>query len=40
MLRAASLLPWVLPSTVTAFLWAWILNRQYGLLNAVLLSLR
>jgi multiple sugar transport system permease protein len=38
-LRAASLLPWVLPSTVTAFLWAWILNGQYGLLNAVLLSL-
>jgi len=39
LLRAASLLPWVLPSTVTAFLWAWILNGQYGLLNAILLSL-
>lgn len=37
--RAASLLPWVLPSTVTAFLWAWLLNGQYGVLNAVLLSL-
>jgi multiple sugar transport system permease protein len=39
LLRSASLLPWVLPSTVTAFLWAWILNGQYGLLNALLLTL-
>ncbi|PIF73815.1 carbohydrate ABC transporter membrane protein 1 (CUT1 family) [Variovorax sp. 54] len=37
--RSASLLPWVLPSTVTAFLWAWLLNGQYGVLNAMLLSL-
>lgn len=37
--RSLSLLPWVLPSTVVAFLWAWMLNGQYGLLNAVLLSL-
>ncbi|UFN48003.1 sugar ABC transporter permease [Roseomonas sp. OT10] len=36
--RAASMLPWVLPSTVTAFLWAWIFNAQYGVLNAGLLS--
>lgn len=35
--RSASLLPWVLPSTVTAFIWAWILNAQYGVLNAALL---
>ena len=37
--RALSLLPWVLPSTVVAFLWAWLLNGQYGVLNAVLLTL-
>jgi multiple sugar transport system permease protein len=37
-LRAASLLPWVLPTTVTAFLAAWIFNGQYGVLNAVLLQ--
>ncbi len=37
-IRAASLLPWVLPSTVTAFLAAWIFNGQYGVLNAILLS--
>ncbi|MFM0227355.1 carbohydrate ABC transporter permease [Paraburkholderia dipogonis] len=38
LVRAASLLPWVLPSTVTAFLAAWIFNGQYGVLNAILLS--
>ena len=37
-MRAASLLPWVLPTTVTAFLAAWIFNGQYGVLNAVLLQ--
>jgi len=37
-LRSASLIPWVLPSTVTALLWVWVLHGQYGLLNAVLLS--
>ena len=36
--RSLSLLPWVLPTTVTAFLAAWIFNGQYGVLNAVLLS--
>ncbi len=36
--RAASLLPWVLPTTVTAFLAAWIFNGQYGVLNALLLE--
>ncbi len=35
--RASSLLPWVLPSTVTAFLWAWMFNAQYGVINAALL---
>lgn len=38
LVRAASLLPWVLPSTVTAFLAAWIFNGQYGVLNALLLK--
>jgi len=36
--RAVSLLPWVLPTTVTAFLAAWIFNGQYGVLNALLLQ--
>lgn len=37
-IRAASLLPWVLPTTVTAFLAAWIFNGQYGVLNALLIQ--
>lgn len=39
LLRSLSLLPWVLPSTVTAFLWAWLLHGQVGLLNAGLIAL-
>ncbi len=38
-LRSLSLLPWVLPSTVSAFIWAWIFNSRYGVLNALLLEL-
>lgn len=34
-LRAITLVPWVLPSVVTAFLWAWIFNGQFGLLNGI-----
>ena len=36
LVRSATILPWILPSTVTAFLWAWIFNGQFGLLNAAL----
>lgn len=32
-LRSVSLLPWIMPSVVTAFLWGWIFNSRYGLLN-------
>jgi multiple sugar transport system permease protein len=39
LIRAASLLPWVMPSTVTAFLWAWLFHGQYGVVNAALLKL-
>ena len=39
LLRSLSLLPWVLPTTVTAFLAAWIFNGQYGVLNAALVRL-
>ena len=38
-LRAASLIPWVLPSTVTAFVWGWIFNSRYGVLNAALIEI-
>jgi multiple sugar transport system permease protein len=31
------LVPWTLPTAVIAVLWAWILNDQYGAVNAILL---
>ena len=37
--RSLSLWPWVLPSTVVAFIWGWVLNGRYGVLNAVLQGL-
>lgn len=37
-LRALSLIPWVLPSTVTAFVWGWIFNSRFGVLNALLVG--
>ncbi|EUB96663.1 ABC-type transporter, integral membrane subunit [Rhizobium sp. CF080] len=38
-LRSLSLLPWVLPSTVSAFIWGWVFNSRYGVLNAFLMEL-
>jgi multiple sugar transport system permease protein len=38
-LRSISLFPWILPGTVSAFVWGWIFNSRYGVLNAVLLDL-
>lgn len=32
-IRSLSLLPWIMPSVVTAFLWSWIFNSRYGLIN-------
>ncbi len=37
--RALSLIPWVLPSTVTAFVWGWIFNSRFGVLNAALVGI-
>jgi multiple sugar transport system permease protein len=34
--RGIVLVPWTLPTAVIAVLWAWILNDQYGVANAVL----
>jgi multiple sugar transport system permease protein len=39
LLRTATLIPWVLPATVAAFVWAWIFNSRFGVLNAALLSM-
>lgn len=35
-LRGILILPWVLPGVVVSFLWAWIFNANYGVLNAAL----
>ncbi len=33
LVRAAVLIPWAIPTVVTAVLWKYMLNDQYGLLN-------
>lgn len=38
-LRGILLLPWVLPGVVVSFIWLWIFNANYGLLNGVLVKL-
>lgn len=37
-LRTMTLLPWILPSTVSAFIWAWMLNGKYGIVNVILMG--
>jgi multiple sugar transport system permease protein len=38
-LRGAFLLPWLIPSVIASFLWLWIFNANYGVLNGVLRNL-
>jgi multiple sugar transport system permease protein len=37
--RALFLIPWVMPDVVTALIWKWMYNDQFGLLNYILKSL-
>ncbi len=39
LIRGLLLMPWAIPVFVNAFLWLWLLNVQYGLINYILLSL-
>ncbi len=39
LVRAAVLVPWAIPTIVSAKMWAWMMNDQFGVLNHVLLSL-
>jgi trehalose/maltose transport system permease protein len=39
LVRAAVLVPWAIPTIVSAKMWSWILHDQFGLLNDVLLRL-
>jgi multiple sugar transport system permease protein len=39
LLRGLFLLPWLLPSVIVSFLWMWIFNANYGVLNGALRSM-
>jgi trehalose/maltose transport system permease protein len=39
LIRAAVLIPWAIPTVVSAKMWAWMLNDLYGVVNALFLSL-
>ncbi len=36
LLRAGVLIPWAIPTVVSAKLWAWLFNPEYGLINRLL----
>jgi multiple sugar transport system permease protein len=36
--RGLAIIPWAMPITVTAMVWRWILNGQWGILNYVLVQ--
>lgn len=38
LMRAAILIPWAIPTVVSAKMWAWMLHDLYGVVNALLLS--
>ncbi len=37
--RAAILIPWAIPTIVSAKMWAWMLNDQFGILNDICMQL-
>lgn len=39
LVRAAVLVPWAIPTIVSAKMWGWMLHDQFGVINAVALSL-
>jgi trehalose/maltose transport system permease protein len=40
LVRAAVLIPWAVPTIVSAKMWGWMMNDQYGILNDMLMSLK
>ena len=38
-IRSLILLPWVVPTIITALLWAWLFHTQYGIVNFILVQL-
>jgi trehalose/maltose transport system permease protein len=39
LVRAAVLIPWAVPTVVSARMWGWLLNDQFGMVNHALMSL-
>jgi trehalose/maltose transport system permease protein len=39
LVRAAILIPWAIPTIVSAKMWQWMLNDQFGIINDILLRL-
>jgi trehalose/maltose transport system permease protein len=39
LVRAAILIPWAIPTIVSAKMWAWMLNDQFGIINDIFLRL-
>jgi len=39
LLRAAILVPWAIPTVVSAKMWGWMLNDQFGVINHLLMGL-
>jgi trehalose/maltose transport system permease protein len=39
LVRAAVLIPWAIPTIVSAKMWSWMLNDQFGVINAMLLAI-
>ena len=39
LVRAAILIPWAIPTIVSARMWGWMLNDQFGIINDMLLNL-
>ncbi|MBE0489811.1 MAG: sugar ABC transporter permease [Halomonas sp.] len=39
LVRAAVLIPWAIPTIVSAQMWAWMLNDQFGIINELLMTL-
>ena len=37
--RAAILVPWAIPTIVSAKMWAWMMNDQFGILNDILVRI-
>ena len=39
LLRAAVLIPWAIPTVVSAQMWSWMFNDVFGIINVILMTL-